>query len=164
MQDAQPPAQVQDAFFDAVKAREDQERIINQANAYKADVVPKARGEANAMLERAEAYRQQVIAKADGETDRFLKVLSEYQKAPSITRERMYLETVEQVMANSSKVLVDLQSGNNIMVLPLDKLISGAAGGGVIRSGGMGGTDIAAPSIAMDEARRERDSLRSRNR
>lgn len=164
MQDAQPPAQVQDAFFDAVKAREDQERIINQANAYKADVVPKARGEANAMLERAEAYRQQVIAKADGETDRFLKVLTEYQKAPSITRERLYLETVEQVMANSSKVMVDLQSGNNIMVLPLDKLISGAAGGGVIRSGAMDGNDISSPSIGMDEARRERDSLRSRNR
>jgi membrane protease subunit HflK len=164
MQDAQPPAQVQDAFFDAVKAREDQERIINQANAYKADIVPKARGEANAMLERAEAYRQQVIAKADGETDRFLKVLNEYQKAPSVTRERLYLETVEQVMANSSKVLVDLQSGNNIMVLPLDKLISGAAAGGVIRSGAMDGSDISSPSIGMDEARRERDSLRSRTR
>ena len=116
------------------------------------------------MLERAEAYRQQVIAKADGETDRFLKVLNEYQKAPSVTRERLYLETVEQVMANSSKVLVDLQSGNNIMVLPLDKLISGAAGGGVIRSGAMDGNDISSPSIGMDEARRERDSLRSRTR
>jgi membrane protease subunit HflK len=164
MQDAQPPAQVQDAFFDAVKAREDQERIINQANAYKADIVPKARGEANALLERAEAYRQQVIAKADGETNRFLKVLDEYRKAPAVTRERLYIETVEQVMANSSKVLVDLQSGNNIMFLPLDKLMSGGAGGNVIRPGGLDGNDIVSPSIGMDEARRERDSIRSRTR
>ena len=163
MQDAQPPAQVQDAFFDAVKAREDQERIINQANAYKADIVPKARGEANAMLERAEAYRQRVIAQADGETDRFLKVLNEYKKAPAVTRERLYLETVEHVMANSSKVLVDLQGGNNIMFLPLDKLLSGKGGGSVIRPG-TDGNEIGAPPIGMDNAPRSRDPLRSRTR
>lgn len=164
MQDAQPPAQVQDAFFDAVKAREDQERIINQANAYKADVVPKARGEANAMLERAEAYRQRVIAQADGETDRFLKILNEYKKAPEVTRERMYLETVEQVMANSSKVLVDLESGNNIMFLPLDKLMSGQGVGSVLRSDTMDSDDIGTSPISVDDARRSRDPLRSRNR
>ena len=164
MQDAQPPAQVQDAFFDAVKAREDQERIINQANAYKADIVPKARGEANAMLERAEAYRQRVIAQADGETDRFLKVLKEYQKAPAVTRERLYLETIEQVMANTSKVLVDLQSGNNIMFLPLDKLLSRQGAGGGIRSGGIDDDDIGTASISIDDAPRSRDSLRTRNR
>lgn len=163
MQDAQPPAQVQDAFFDAVKAREDQERIINQANAYKADIVPKARGEANAMLERAEAYRQRVVAQADGETDRFLKVLKEYRKAPSVTRERLYLETVEQVMANSSKVLVDLQSGNNVMFLPLDKLFSGGGSGSIIRPGA-DGNEIGAPSLGMDDAPRSRDPLRSRTR
>ncbi len=164
MQDAQPPAQVQDAFFDAVKAREDQERIINQANAYKADIVPKARGEANAMLERAEAYRQRVIAQADGETDRFLKVLKEYQKAPAVTRERLYLETIEQVMANTSKVLVDLQSGNNIMFLPLDTLLSGQGAGRGIRSGGIDDDDIGTASISIDDAPRGRDSLRTRNR
>ena len=164
MQDAQPPAQVQDAFFDAVKAREDQERIINQANAYKADIVPKARGEANAMLERAEAYRQRVIAQAEGETDRFLKVLDEYQKAPDVTRERLYLETVEQVMANSSKVLVDLKGGNNIMFLPLDKLLSGNAGGSVIRPGAMDSSDMDSPPMGMDDPRRTRDPLRSRSR
>jgi len=163
MQDAQPPAQVQDAFFDAVKAREDQERIINQAAAYKADIVPKARGEANAMFERAEAYRQRVIAQADGETDRFLKVLAEYQKAPSVTRERMYIETVESVMANSSKVLVDLQSGNNIMFLPLDKLLSGSGAGSVMRPGNLDSDDLVTPSISSDDARRSRDPLRSRN-
>jgi membrane protease subunit HflK len=164
MQDAQPPAQVQDAFFDAVKAREDQERIINQANAYKADIVPKARGEANAMLERAEAYRQRVIAQADGETDRFLKVLNEYQKAPAITRERLYLETVEQVMANSSKVLVDLEGGNNIMFLPLDKLLAGQGAGGVVRPGTIDSDDIGTSPMSVDDARRARDPLRSRTR
>ena len=163
MQDAQPPAQVQDAFFDAVKAREDQERIINQADAYKADIVPKARGEANAMFERAEAYRQRVIAQAEGETDRFLKVLTEYQKAPDVTRERLYLETVEQVMANSSKVLVDLKSGNNIMFLPLDKLLSGQ-GGRVARPDGFDSDDLSTPSMNSDDARRGRDPLRSRTR
>ncbi len=164
MQDAQPPAQVQDAFFDAVKAREDQERIINQANAYKADVVPKARGEANAMLERAEAYRQRVIAEAEGETDRFLKVLNEYRKAPQVTRDRLYLETVEQVMANSSKVLVDLQSGNNIMFLPLDKLLSGQGAGSVLRPGDPNRDDGGASAADMDDARRARDALRTRMR
>ena len=163
MQDAQPPAQVQDAFFDAVKAREDQERIINQAAAYKADIVPKARGEANAMFERAEAYRQRVIAQAEGETDRFLKVLAEYQKAPAVTRERLYLETVEEVMANSSKVLVDLEGGNNIMFLPLDKLLSGR-GEGVIRPGNLDADDIGTSPISSDDARRGRDPLRSRTR
>jgi membrane protease subunit HflK len=164
MQDAQPPAQVQDAFFDAVKAREDQERIINQANAYKADIVPKARGEANAMLERAEGYRQRVIAQADGETDRFLKVLNEYQKAPEVTRERLYIETIEQVMANSSKILVDLQGGNNIMFLPLDKLFSGQSGGRTIRPGSIDADDIGRSSIGIDDVSGGRDSLRSRSR
>ena len=162
MQAAQPPAQVQDAFFDAVKAREDQARIINQANAFKADIVPKARGEANAMLERAEAYRQRVIAQAEGETDRFLKVLSEYQKAPDVTRERLYIETIEQVMANSSKVLVDLQGGNNIMFLPLDKLLSGRDARSVVRPGSIDDGDVGAPLV--DGARRSRDPLRSRIR
>jgi len=164
MQDAQPPAQVQDAFFDAVKAREDQERIINQANAYKADIVPKARGEANAMFERAEAYRQRVIAQAEGETDRFSKVLAEYRKAPAVTRERLYLETVEAVMANSSKVLVDLQGGNNIMFLPLDKLFSGQGAGGVVRPSNLDSDDIGTPSMNIDDVRRTGDPLRSRNR
>jgi len=135
MQSAQPPKEVQEAFFDAVKAREDQVRLENEARAYKADIVPKAEGEANAILERAEGYKQRVVAQAEGETDRFLKVLIEYQKAPEVTRSRLYLEAVESVMANTSKVLVDLDGGNNLVYLPLDKLIgsrteeSGAASG-----------------------------------
>ncbi len=133
MQDAQPPTQVQNAFFDAVKAREDQERIINEANAYKADIVPKARGDANAISENAEAYRQRVIAQAEGATSRFLNVLTEYEKAPEVTRERLYLEAVESVMSNSSKVLVDVKGGNSLMYLPIDKLLGAAAEGGQSR-------------------------------
>ena len=124
MQNAQPPDQVQDAFFDAIRAREDQERYINEANAYKAAVVPRARGDAQAKLQEAEAYRQRVIAHAEGETSRFLQVLAEYQRAPDITRERLYLEAVESVMEKSSKVLVDVQGGNNLMYLPLDRLLA----------------------------------------
>ena len=164
MQDAQPPAEVQDAFFDAVKAREDQERIINEADAFKADIVPKARGEAKAMLERAHAYQQRVIAEAEGESERFLKVLREYEKAPEVTRERLYLETMESVLANSSKVLVDIQGGNSLMFFPLDKLLSGSATGSVGEPGGIDTGDMGAPRSSFDDARRSRDTLRGRTR
>lgn len=127
MQSAQPPREVQDAFFDAVKAREDEERKKNQARAYAADILPKARGDANAIRERAQAYQQRVVAAADGETDRFLSVLREYSKAPEVTRERLYLEAVESVMTNSSKVMVDVQGGNSLIYLPLDQLVRGRA-------------------------------------
>ena len=123
MQDAQPPAQVQDAFLDAIKAREDQERIINEAKAYAADVVPKARGEADAIHERAVGYKQRIIAQADGETSRFTQVLNEYRKAPEITRERLYIETMESMMANTSKIIVDVKGGNNLLYLPLDQML-----------------------------------------
>ena len=123
MQNAQPPTQVQDAFLDAIKAREDQERIINEARAYQADVVPKARGEANAILAEAEAYRQRVEAIALGDASRFDQVLQAYRTAPEITRDRLYLEAVESVLASTSKVLVDIPEGNNLMYLPLDQLI-----------------------------------------
>ena len=116
------------------------------------------------MLERADAYSQRVVAQADGETDRFLKVLREYHKAPEVTRERLYLETMEQVMANSSKVLVDLESGNNVMFLPLDKLFSGQGANRVIRSDSMSSDDIGTSSISIDDATRGRDPLRSRTR
>ena len=123
MQGAQPPREVQDAFADAVRAREDEERFKNEARAYAADILPRARGDANAIREAAQAYKARVIAAADGETDRFLKVLTEYRKAPEVTRQRLYLEAVESVMANSSKVLMDVEGGNNLMYLPIDKLI-----------------------------------------
>ena len=153
MQNAQPPTQVQDAFLDAIKAREDQERIINEAKAYQADVVPKARGEANAILAEAEAYRQRVEAIALGDASRFEQVLHAYRTAPEITRDRLYLEAVESVLASTSKVLVDIPEGNNLMYLPLDQIIQsrgdsaiperrsfGAAGDSTTRGGSVGDT------------------------
>ena len=166
MQNAQPPAQVQDAFLDAIKAREDQERIINEARAYQADVVPKARGEANAILAQAEAYRQRVEAIALGDASRFEQVLQAYQAAPEITRDRLYLEAVESVLANTSKVLVDIPEGNNLMYLPLDQIIRsrgdvaepesqsfGAAGDSTTRGGSTG-----------DSSRRSRNNTTGRTR
>ncbi|MBT8420785.1 MAG: FtsH protease activity modulator HflK [Gammaproteobacteria bacterium] len=125
MQDAQAPKEVQAAYADAVRAREDEERFKNQAKAYAADIIPKARGEANAIRERSHAYRQRVIVAAEGETDRFLKVLNEYEKAKDVTRTRLYLDAMESVMANTSKVVVDVKDGgNSLMYLPLDKLLT----------------------------------------
>lgn len=122
MQDAQPPEEVQSAFHDAVKAREDEQRLINEAEAYSNDVLPKARGMAARQLEEANAYKEQVIAQAEGEASRFEQILTEYAKAPNVTRERLYLETMEDVLSRTNKVVVDLESGNNLMLLPLDKL------------------------------------------
>ncbi len=123
MQDAQPPQQVQGAFADAVKAREDKERIENEAEAYSNDILPKARGQAARIIEEANAYKSQVIAEAEGVTSRFLSVLAEYEKAPSVTRQRLYLDSLESVLEKSSKVLVDTKGGNNLLYLPLDKLM-----------------------------------------
>ncbi|MBT3722526.1 MAG: FtsH protease activity modulator HflK [Gammaproteobacteria bacterium] len=128
LNEAQPPEEVQDAFADAIKAREDEQRIINEANAYRNDVVPKARGDAQGMLEDAEAYRTRVTKSSEGETQRFSKLLAEYQLAPEVTRERLYLDAMEEVMANNSKVVMDTQNSGNLMYLPLDKLMSGSGG------------------------------------
>jgi len=124
MQDAQPPEQVQAAFDDAVKAREDLERLKNEANAYKNDVVPRAEGKAQRMVEDAKAYKEQVIARAKGEVSRFLQILSEYKKAPEVTRKRLYVDAMQKVMSNSSKILVDIKGGNNLIYLPLDKMLT----------------------------------------
>jgi membrane protease subunit HflK len=122
MQDAQPPEQVQHAFNDAIKAREDKERLVNEAEAYSNDILPKARGKAARMEQEAAAYRDEIIAKAEGEAERFTKVLAEYKKAPKVTRERLYLEAMESVLGNSNKVMVDVKKGNSLMYLPLDRL------------------------------------------
>ena len=147
MQDAQPPEQVQDAFADVVRAREDEVRLKNLAEAYANDIIPKARGFASRIMQEAEAYKAAVIAKADGETSRFNQVLKEYQKAPEITRDRLYIETMEQVFSNSSKMLIDQpQGGNNVMYLPLDQLLRGQSGSGSNPSRldqGQGGTATA---------------------
>ena len=137
--DASPPSQVQEAFDDVIKAREDEERVKNEAESYANGIVPEARGRAQRIKEEAEAYRQQVIAKATGEAQRFDQLLSEYEKAPDVTRERLYLDALESVLANTNKVMVDVEGGNNVMYLPLDKLApaaaSGAMGGGAMNRG-----------------------------
>ena len=122
MQDAQPPEQVQASFSDAVKAREDKQRLINEAQTYANDILPKSRGKAARMLEEAKAYKSEVVSKSEGEASRFGQILAEYEKAPEVTRERLYRETMEKVLANTSKVLVDSKA-NSMMYLPIDKLI-----------------------------------------
>ncbi len=126
MQDAQPPEEVQDAFADAVKAREDEERLKNEAETYSNDVLPKARGAAARQMAEAEAYKAQIVANATGEADRFKQLLREYEKAPAVTRERLYIETMEYVLANSSKVMVSINKGNNFYYMPLDSIVNNA--------------------------------------
>jgi modulator of FtsH protease HflK len=123
LQDAQPPEQVQSAFEDAIKSREDKQRLINEAEAYSNDVVPKARGAAARQLQEAEGYREQVVARAEGETSRFSKLLTEYNKAPDVTRKRLYIESMQTVLGETNKVMVDAKSANNMLYLPLDKLM-----------------------------------------
>jgi len=123
MQPAKPPEQVKEAFDDAIKAREDKERLENKAEAYANEILPRARGEAARVQADAKAYRDKVVAGAEGETSRFLAILNEYEKAPQVTRERLYLETMEQVLGGSNKVLLDVEEGNSLMYLPLDRLI-----------------------------------------
>ena len=122
LQNIQPPEQVQDAFDDAVKAGQDRERLKNEAEAYFNDVVPRARGVASRLKEEAEGYKLSVIANAEGEASRFVQIFTEYQKAPQVTRQRLYLDTMQTVMNNTSKILVDQKGGNSLLYLPLDKL------------------------------------------
>ena len=127
MPDIQPPPQVQDAFADVVKADADKESQILEARAYAKDVVPRARGKAIRTVQEAEAYKNQVVAKARGESSRFSQVLFEYEKAPAITKERLYLDTMEQVYSRSQKVLVDVsKDSNNVLYLPLDRMTNTA--------------------------------------
>ena len=120
--ESNPPSQVQAAFDDVIKAREDEDRVKNEAEAYANGIVPEARGKAQRQLEEADAYRQQVIANAEGEADRFNKLLQEFKKAPAVTRERLYIDAIEDVLSNTSKVMVDVEGGNNMIYLPLDKI------------------------------------------
>ncbi|MFV1873372.1 MAG: FtsH protease activity modulator HflK [Oleiphilus sp.] len=124
VKEARAPSAVQAAFDDVQKANLDKERYVNEAEAYANTVIPEARGKAQRMIEEASAYKEQVIAKASGEAERFEKLLIEYKKAPKVTRDRLYLDAISNVYANSSKVLVDVEGGNNMMYLPLDKIMS----------------------------------------
>ena len=168
MQSAQPPEQVQAAFDDAVKAGQDRERQKNEGEAYANDVVPKARGMASRLLEEANGYQQSVIAKAEGDASRFSALLAEYRKAPAVTRERLYIETMQQVYANTTKVLVDQKQGaGSLLYLPLDKLVAASAAGASAPSplpeaGRASVADGGVPTRSGDD--RSRDALRSRDR
>ena len=124
MQNAQPPSEVKGAFDDAVKAREDEVKFRNEAEAYANDIIPRARGSASRVLQEAQAYQASVVAKAQGEASRFTQVLNEYHKAPGVTRDRLYIDAMEQVLSRSTKIMIDQSAGgNNVMYLPLDQLI-----------------------------------------
>ena len=129
--DAQPPADVRPAFDDVIRAREDEERAQNQANQYANQVIPEARGEAQRQIEEANAYKEEVIARATGDASRFNALLTEYIKAPEVTRQRIYIESIQDVMVSSSKIMIDVEGGNNMLYVPLDKIMeqSGAGNG-----------------------------------
>jgi len=131
MQNAQPPEQVQAAFDDAVKAGQDRERQKNEGQAYANDVIPRARGAASRLLEEADAYKGRVVAQAEGDASRFKQILTEYSKAPEVTRQRMYIETMQQVLSSTSKVMVDAKGSGNLLYLPLDKLMQATAAAGL---------------------------------
>jgi membrane protease subunit HflK len=173
MQGVQPPEQVQAAFDDAVKAGQDRERLKNEGQAYANDVVPKARGAASRLAQESEGYRARIIANAEGEASRFKQVLVEYQKAPAVTRDRMYIEVMQQIFSNTTKLMVDSRSSNNLMYLPLDKLISqSAADAAASRSSAPAAgvtpapTVEPAPTIELPRANdaRSRESRASRDR
>ncbi|MBB4012472.1 FtsH protease activity modulator HflK [Niveibacterium umoris] len=129
MQNAQPPEQVQAAFDDAVKAGQDRERQKNEGQAYFNDVVPKAKGTASRLFEEASGYQSRVVANAEGDAARFKSIVTEYAKAPEVTRQRMYLDTMQQIFANTTKVMVDAKGNGNLLYLPLDKLIQSTQAG-----------------------------------
>jgi membrane protease subunit HflK len=160
IQAAQPPEQVQAAFDDAVKAGQDRERQKNEGQAYANDVIPRARGTASRLLQESEGYKQRVIANAEGDASRFKQVLTEYTKAPAVTRERIYLETIQQVLTSTNKIILDYKGSGNLLYLPLDKLM---------QQSGAPGDAQAAPRAVPDAAPadgspRSRETLRNRER
>lgn len=152
MQPAKPPEQVKGAFDDAIKAREDKERLENKAEAYSNQILPQARGEAARVLAGANAYKERVIAEAEGDASRFLAILTEYEKAPEVTRERLYLDAVENVLASTSKVMVDVKGGNSLMYLPLDKIMGQS---GSVAAPRYGDADSAAEQAPAQQPVRE---------
>ena len=169
LQNTQAPEQVLPAFEDVVRAQQDRERFKNEGQAYANDVVPKARGVAARLFEEASGYRQSVISTAQGDAARFRQVLTEYERAPAVTRERMYLDAMQQILSATSKVIIDQRTGQNLLYLPLDKLMQLSAGGAqqatvplpepTMRSSVP--TEVTAPS---PEPATRRDALRSRDR
>jgi membrane protease subunit HflK len=127
MQKVTPPEEVKASFDDATKAREDGARVIKEAEAYANDIVPRARGNAARLIQEAQGYKASVSARAEGDARRFNQILAEYSKAPGVTRDRLYIETMEKVFSNTTKIFVDQKAGNNILYLPLDKLVAQGA-------------------------------------
>jgi len=163
IQAAQPPEQVQAAFDDAVKAGQDLERQRNEGQAYANDVIPRARGAASRLQQESQGYKQRVVANAEGEASRFTQVLSQYAKAPAVTRERIYLDTLQQVLSSTSKILLDYKGNGNLLYLPLDKLMQ--QGGPATDSESTASQrETAPPSSPADMSPRSRDTLRSRDR
>jgi membrane protease subunit HflK len=163
VQNVQVPEQVQAAFNDAVKAGADRDRFKNEGQAYASDVIPKARGTAARLREEAEGYRQRVVATAEGDSQRFRSVLTEYQKAPGVTRDRMYIDAMQQVYSNVNKVMVDSRSGSNLLYLPLDKLIQ-QTGAPVTSAPPAPAPSATAPDSTTSLDARTRDGSRSRDR
>ena len=166
VQNVQVPDSVQAAFNDAVKAGADRDRFKNEGQAYASDVIPKARGTASRLAEEAEGYRSRVVAQAEGDAQRFRSVLAEYQKAPAVTRDRLYIETMQQVYSNVSKVMVETRNGSNLLYLPLDRLLqqagAPAATSPMLVPQPSPGTDAPASSSGTDI--RSRDGARTRDR
>ena len=154
IQNAQPPEQVQAAFDDAVKAGQDRERQKNEGQAYANDVIPRARGTSSRLKEEAEGYRARVIANAEGDASRFRQVLTEYAKAPAVTRERIYIETMQQILSSTSKVMMDYRGSGNLLYLPLEKLMQGTATGG---AEGAAPPRAAPPEAAPEAGARSRE-------
>jgi membrane protease subunit HflK len=161
--ESKPPTPVQAAFDDVIKAREDEERVKNEAQAYANGIVPEARGAAQRQIEEASAYKEEVIANAEGEAERFNKLLTEYNKSPEVTRERLYLDAVQAVFTNTNKVMVDVEGGNNMMYLPLDKLTTQSAGGRAVREINVDSSNIRELTNAVTEQLR-RDAAAAGNR
>lgn len=164
LQSAQPPEEVRGAFEDAIRAREDKQRFINEADAYSNDIIPKARGNAARQLEEAAGYKARVVAQAEGESKRFTSLLAEYEKAPEVTRERLYIDMMQSVMTKTSKVMVDVEGGNNLLYLPLDKLMSQQNSSvNLSKLQQMVAPEpISVPTTAPAPERRLRESLRNR--
>ena len=159
--EAQPPEQVQDAFSDAIRAREDEQRYINEAEAYRNEIIPLARGKAVQIIEEAKAYRVKLIKSSEGEALRFSKLYEEYRKSPEVTRERLYIESVESVLGNSTKIMIDVDGGNNLLYLPLDKILEPR----MQNSSNIGNSGNSGSNNSLSEKiQRSRDGFNSRKR
>jgi len=166
VEDTKAPSEVQASFDNVSKAREDEERVKNEAQTYVNQVVPEARGKSLRMLEEAKGYRDQTISKAEGEAARFKKLLAEYKKAPTVTRERLYLDTMQQVMQTNTKVMIDVKGGNNMLYLPLDKLTQNAlpAEPGSVSGSNTNNASATSPTQAdIDELKKQIEALKSSN-